>query len=258
MLSDGVVLAGRTQYGIDEPNKGNHSVLLKKFTFNGDALEQVTNTGIIGIDQNEQPHSNQSGYYTVFFNDLKFNIQNFGEDTINTVKVNLEFPQIDTTCSNGYQRFSRKYGNLSVMPGETVELLWDELTVTFEQDPTGLTSFCAWTSQPNLKGDTDNTNDLYCYDFLVDNEEEVPLDIFVVYPNPATDFLNINIQPSIPFANTKIQVTDISGRNYCTLQNILEKETYTIPVFNWPNGLYFVHYFENGIPKVSKKLVLAK
>jgi len=77
---------------------------------------------------------------------------------------------------------------------------------------------------------------------------------FCLYPNPATDELNIKIINLKHHNNpNKIQIYDLTGRIIDTFENIHIKK-FKIDISNYSNGIYFVK-FNNGVEKPTIKKI---
>jgi hypothetical protein len=78
--------------------------------------------------------------------------------------------------------------------------------------------------------------------------EQKPLDVFV-YPNPATDLLNINLSKDVEKAT--IEIMDIIGR---TIKSTTINNTYTarMPISELSSGVYLVSVNQNGKRSVVK------
>jgi hypothetical protein len=79
---------------------------------------------------------------------------------------------------------------------------------------------------------------------------------FNVYPNPATNLVNIKIDNTVN-DNMFIQVTDLTGRiiHSENVNATSENNSYTIATHNWAKGLYLVKLSSNN-GQACKKLVI--
>lgn len=77
------------------------------------------------------------------------------------------------------------------------------------------------------------------------------LDI-LVFPNPAKDFINIEFVNS-RFTNSKVQVIDISGKEYFNID--MKSESQKINIENLVNGVYFVKITNNNGVNRTVKIV---
>lgn len=78
---------------------------------------------------------------------------------------------------------------------------------------------------------------------------------FSLYPNPATDFIIVEIKKPMHYAH--LQVVDMTGRLINTLE-ISDKSTTIMQLKNLVNGVYQVSIVENGVKKETQRLVIAK
>ncbi len=73
-----------------------------------------------------------------------------------------------------------------------------------------------------------------------------------VYPNPASDYLTIQTDDNISV--TRIEIWNISGK-LCYVQPVVNNSLLTIPVRDYPAGIYLVHIYE-GSRKTVRKVVI--
>lgn len=76
-----------------------------------------------------------------------------------------------------------------------------------------------------------------------------------VYPNPATDYIIIDISPSIEFETLQLVVHDITGKEILSLQNISESK-FSIPTEFWTSGLYFISITDNNMFNENLKVLI--
>jgi hypothetical protein len=74
----------------------------------------------------------------------------------------------------------------------------------------------------------------------------------LVFPNPAKDFINIEFVNS-KFTNSKVQVIDISGKEYFNID--MKSESQKINIENLVNGVYFVKITNNNGVNRTVKIV---
>jgi len=79
---------------------------------------------------------------------------------------------------------------------------------------------------------------------------------FQIYPNPGTDYININYDKAL-LSPVVISITDINGKEYYTQNsnNIISNNT--IPVFSLSNGMYFIT-IQNNEFKSTQKLIIQR
>jgi hypothetical protein len=89
----------------------------------------------------------------------------------------------------------------------------------------------------------------------VDVNEPLPVVEKVnVFPNPATDVLNI-LTPGV--VASEIRIIDVQGREMQRVVPDANQTFLNIPIGNYPNGIYFVQV-RTGEETVIKKIVVAK
>lgn len=74
--------------------------------------------------------------------------------------------------------------------------------------------------------------------------EEIPS--IRIYPNPASDYLNIYLPKSNTSKSSYFQIVNIQGILMQTIEHIKTDITYMLPITQWPNGTYFIQYFEEN------------
>lgn len=257
LAPDGIVLAGTERYGLEEPGKGNNAVFLKKYNFDGATMDSGRDAGITSIEIEQEPVGYPFGaeYYKILFRDVKINVQNLGDSILQQVNVNIEFPMIDTLCIDGFQQFSKQYQGLSILPGQTAELNWQELRVTFDEDPTGSLEFCMWTSMPDQKLDRDASNDLYCTSLFVTGPEDEPAKnfSFEVFPNPSS-LEQSTLRYQLPAgARGEVQVFNPVGN--LVARFAVAGGQGTLRLGKQPPGLYFVALTIEGKLAQSLKFI---
>ena len=66
--------------------------------------------------------------------------------------------------------------------------------------------------------------------------------LLIIYPNPANDILNVNIEKLIPFQNPfNIQLYDIQGDILSETKS--KDRIIRINVSDFPEGIYFLHIY---------------
>lgn len=209
--SDGILAGGTERYG--STTNGNHSAFIKNYGLDGSSVNFEIDAGVVSLEQGgETTVTYEHGGFRVHFRDLKATVRNFGSVPIQRVNLNVQFPGILFVWECVVpQEFSKNYENLSLQPGETVELIWDSLSVWFQNDPAGTLEFCVWISLPNHKLDDDAMNDTHCTGFLVNEQERLPAESFSLFPNPTKDesILQFPTPAEMP---CEVFLTDCSGR----------------------------------------------
>ncbi|MCO6488166.1 MAG: T9SS type A sorting domain-containing protein [Phaeodactylibacter sp.] len=77
----------------------------------------------------------------------------------------------------------------------------------------------------------------------------------VIYPNPARDYLNFQLRSTNTVKEAVFRIIDSKGKvvRECRTSNL--SDTYIIPVTEWPNGVYFLQYLEEGKLRCSDKFI---
>ena len=83
-----------------------------------------------------------------------------------------------------------------------------------------------------------------------------PIGDFVLYPNPARDFVNI-VLPDIPTSETTINILNLNGQVVKTVANIKEK-SFEIDLNDLPSGQYLICVSQKGKRDFTKRLIIIK
>jgi len=86
------------------------------------------------------------------------------------------------------------------------------------------------------------------------NTPSVAAEKITVFPNPAKDVININMDGVVV---SQVTITDIHGRQLQKLTPDNNQSVMTLPVNNYAAGIYFVNLF-TGSEVVTKKIVITK
>lgn len=171
-----LMLSGLEKYGggLSEFSS-TKAAFLKAYSFGGDSYGLSNDVGIVGIDQGSDATilPAGSGYFVNYYG-TKVTVRNYGDNPVETLYL------------HAYRNNPKQFTNLSLQPGEDVELEWAEYRIYFNTYPTPgqVADNCIWPSHPDYRLDTDFTNDTYCAEFVVGSREAVPTGSFSIYPNP--------------------------------------------------------------------------
>ncbi len=89
----------------------------------------------------------------------------------------------------------------------------------------------------------------------VDEAAEMPIGL-AIYPNPTSDFLNFQLRGSPLSKEGVFRIVDAKGRLVKTYRSETRSgDTYVVPVFDWPVGIYFLQYLLDGQLIVSEKFI---
>jgi len=83
------------------------------------------------------------------------------------------------------------------------------------------------------------------------DEQQIPT--FTLYPNPATDVVNINIELNNVAHNGMIEVYDMNGK-YLYVEEITANEM-TVPIQRLPQGMYVLRLRMNDGTQAVKRFV---
>lgn len=244
-----LVLAGIEQYGGPDNDNGTRTVFAKEYSFEGDDYGISNDIGVAGIEQGAETEVTEINptYYTVAFQDVKITVRNYGNNPVENLYLRTK------------QSNRMKFENLNLLPGEEVDLIWDEIKFSFSTNPAGLTlDLCLWTSHPDLLMDLDASNDSYCTDFLVNSKDILAHNSFKLYPNPAHGMLNMQWNGQIASNDAICRIINIEGKLIKQMGIDLRQGIASIPVENWPSGVYFVQLFDGGGESYSERFLVVK
>ncbi|GAB4252286.1 MAG: hypothetical protein Kow0027_16890 [Saprospiraceae bacterium] len=81
-----------------------------------------------------------------------------------------------------------------------------------------------------------------------------------VYPNPAYDYLNFSYSPASgqQHEHVSFRIFDVLGRELHHFEGQPGEITYTLPVWQWPPGVYFLQLLHKGLPVRTESFVVGK
>ncbi len=246
---ENLILSGNETYGDTAAGLITVSSFIKEYSSEGSDYDLSNDVGVVEIEQGTAADvaQNSSSSYTVFFKNVKVVVHNFGNKPVNTLYLRAKNFR------------SKKINNLSLLPGEDIELTWESLESYFSFDPAGqLFNLCIWTSHPDFRLDFDSSNDTYCMDFLVNSGEVLTQNNIIIYPNPASDIINIQLEVQQPVGNFALRILDVNGKVVKESLAAQMKPSYSIPVSDWATGIYFLQVLGNGAVVDAKKFVILK
>lgn len=90
----------------------------------------------------------------------------------------------------------------------------------------------------------------------VSTSENIQQTEFVnIYPNPAHEFLNVQIQNFKSQKDLSIRILDGLGREVSNSKVVIEDTTYSIPINGLPKGFYYLQIFEENALLHSAKFI---
>lgn len=145
-------------------------------------------------------------------------VKNFGIKTLTDCRISHKITEYAICNHNVY---TQHFSGLNLAPGDSVWIPLGQIHYETNLFPSVIArSICVYTSHPNYKTDLIVPNDQYCKNIIFGyaGVEEQVLDEIKVYPNPATDILNIEIDQD---EDIYFVVTDLQGKKVIngTLQN---------------------------------------
>ena len=208
------------------------------------------------IDATSTPNESltSDGDYRLRYDDLKITVHNFGDSPIDNVKLNARFEEIwiGPSCKWFYQQYHKKFTGLSLMPGESIDLYWDNFNILFYGKPTEPFDICIWTSLPDQRLDSDHDNDRFCSSFLVNDQEPAVKFGFSIYPNPSS--YGSSISYDLPTgSNGHIRVFNNMGILMESRQ--IGSSDGTLALGRYPAGLYYVALEVGGSMMKTLKFV---
>jgi hypothetical protein len=82
--------------------------------------------------------------------------------------------------------------------------------------------------------------------------------VIKTYPNPTSDFLNIYFKHQQNREDGLFRLIDLNGRVLLEFNADRNETTYIIDVEKYSNGIYFLQYFQNGIPVKSNQIIISR
>ncbi|MCF8247702.1 MAG: T9SS type A sorting domain-containing protein [Saprospiraceae bacterium] len=249
MLGEGrLELAGNERYGDPIGNNATFASFVKSYTYDGSDFGMSNDVGVENIEQSGNINTVPYGTgYKVVFETVSVTIKNHGVNTI------------DTLYLRATQGKSKRFDNLHLLPGTSAVLSWPNLEQIFLSNPDGQhIDLCIWTSHPDFRLDLDATNDTYCTDFLVSDKEVAAQNNITIYPNPASDIINIQLEVQQPVGNIAFRILDVNGKVVRESISTQMASSYSIPVSDWATGIYFLQLLENGAVMEARKFVVIR
>jgi hypothetical protein len=245
-----------TMFGGVLPGDGEHYVwgnehhngFIKPITFSGE-YESVT-TDVAMLDFHLENISVSaldpwSASIQVEFKNIKVNIQNTGQETVNEVIINLPV-DLNTTLPISmnnplpFPKVQVRVKDMQLLPGQSTWLDAGDLIFIGQEMPSGSLlsfDFCVELSSPNNRIDASDANDKLCKTFnhsISSNEAiETPLTISA-WPNPFTDQLQLE---GLPEGSHLLSLVDALGREQAQIQ-LDSSPTATINLSPGHGGFY--------------------
>lgn len=193
---------------------------------------------------------------TIKYDDVAVTITNYGDQTLNECTVNARIEHCGN-CSYFCARtftFSKKYENLNLSPGASVEVQFGDIIVG-DQPVSAIKELCLWTANPNNFIDKDISNDHSCLDVIV-KVDEVVMDATEVelYPNPSNTG-EVFLDTKIVDKQKRVIIFDSFGK--IVEESIIENgvSSTMLNVNDLAKGIYFIN-IKIESKSINKKLIL--
>jgi hypothetical protein len=246
--NDRLLLAGMERYGGLGSTEGTRTVFVKEYSFEGDGYDLSKDVGVLGVAHPQETQVINSGSnFKVIFKNIRVTVKNFGNHPVESLYLRSQ------------QFKSDKFNNLGLAPAGEVELTIDDIERTYTFDPAGLElNLCFWTSHPDLLMDLDAENDSYCADFLVNNQDVLTQNSFMLYPNPSRGMLNMQWKGQAASKHATCRIINAEGKVMRQMEIDHRQEIVSISVEDWPSGVYFVQFFADGSVFYAGRFIVIK
>lgn len=227
-----------TSFGGVLPGDGEHYVwgnerhngFIKPITFSGEYESVTTDVAMVDFQlENINVSALDPSWMDaiqVEFKDIKVNIQNTGQETVNEVIINLPVDlnttlQISMNNPLPFPKVQVRVEDIQLLPGQSTWLDAGDLTFIGHKMPAGsLLSFeyCLELSSPNNRIDASDANDKLCkiYNHLISSNEEIGTSRAIsAWPNPFTDQLQLE---GLPEGSHRLSLVDVLGREQAQIQ----------------------------------------
>ncbi|WP_146194127.1 T9SS type A sorting domain-containing protein [Brumimicrobium oceani] len=160
-----------------------------------DAVINSTDIGIVDIQQTQVSAIHNPGFEGIYTIKLWADvmIKNYGNKTLESCRINHKISP--GVC--GYTYYTEQFENLNLAPNDSmwVSLGFMHNNTYYFTDSTISLDICVYTSHPNSKTDLNVPNDNYCEEIIFGTLDllENEIDEVKIYPNPASEFLNIEL-----------------------------------------------------------------
>lgn len=202
------------------------------------AVNETINSTDIGIVDIEftQIHVEETQTQGVYDYDIYANVllKNYGNNVLQDCKLN-HYIQMSYIC--GYIYYFEEFTDLNLAPDDSVWLTLGLIhpSLNYFSGDTLTKEICVYTSHPNGKTDLAVANDNHCQMALlgyasVEKQEGITLEI---YPNPARDYIHIQVQSSDRYI---YEIVDKSGN----LMREGELSSEPINIEELASGVYFL------------------
>ena len=79
-----------------------------------------------------------------------------------------------------------------------------------------------------------------------------------IFPNPASDFLHFELRPASITSTFTARIVDANGKTMTEIPAVSTHTTYTLPLWHWPPGVYFLQLLHDGLPVRTERFVVGR
>jgi len=234
-----IAVAGRVDTRLPFNDKKGSSKFMKTFSSDGLSTDYGEDVAVINTKINSNARFVcASDFCGGFIENIEITIQNLGLDILNTVRVNyLESPY-------GGKMFE-DFTDLELQPNDTMVLSINRIDLLYyEFTEINNNNLCFWLSAPDNKLDHNPFNNEECQSLEIEIDPNLFNPITYpegVFPNPTTDFININLLFPSEIGYDIIVINSIGQTVLETrADEITPHNLTTINVSKLSNGIYFV------------------
>ena len=201
----------------------------------------------------------EDSIYKLSFSNLNVTISNEGTEPLHSVTLWARFASYTITAENGWsgtfpQYRKKKINNLNLIPGESIQLSWNDLSAWYNELPASPFDLCIWTARPNGRLDGDASNDLVCNSQVIVSTEAPPVrsDIHVL-PNPVNEQLAIGYNREAQLEDSEVHILNSLGQ--VVYQAKIRGGQQLINTELWSPGFYILRLNKDGALLAQEKLV---
>lgn len=219
---------------------------------NQNEFVNTTDIGIVGLNVISVDATVYLDFQNVFRVTLEAEvlIKNYGTNPLNSCHIS-HFIGYGVVCNSSV--FNREFDHLNIAPGDSMWVPIGLVHSSLESfyDSIIQKNICIYTSHPNSKTDLNVANDNYCKNvvFGYKGVAESALDEFLLYPNPTSGVIHLNLANHSP---ATFSVFNMQG----TLSMSGEVNSNSIDISSLSNGIYFLRIFSADHQKyITRKVI---
>jgi len=207
---------------------------LKNIPVNSSSVQYSQDVELLEIIIDSISATSSYGYISNSLKGTKAVIRNNSNETLNYLELNAQYHK---SCPpNCYSNVRITIADdLNLAPNEIDTILMDNMS--FSCQDSYWSSFCVFASRPNKSMEVDLTNNSACAEFdpvfpIADSIDELENFSFQIFPNPSSNFLNIEIEST---ARIGIKMYDILG-------NTIPLSVGQNQIGHLSSGTYFIEF----------------